>query len=353
MSARRKNSARRRVLRAYSEADLARICTMPESAFGDAFGMQTTEVEQYAWQPWSKDAKAAEPVTRDYYHFRDNGSSVLAVAHLDTVVPYGGRVPRFSYTQNGPVITSGALDDRLGAYVILKLLPSLGLTCDWLLTVGEETGQSTAAYFTPSKDYDWVIEFDRGGTDVVMYQYEDAAGRAAVRACGAVMGKGSFSDICYLDALNVKAFNWGVGYRGDYHSVKGYAHLYDTFAMVAKYLRFHEQNDGRAMPHTPPLYVPPARRARAGSGGYDCEQCYALGEVDRLTLICAQCHSCHSCGLDELECRCFVKLKELTGDAYDDAGDIEIMAARETASEDDGSTTVTWEEYTAQRPASA
>jgi hypothetical protein len=285
----RKSTATRKVRRAYSQNALARICTLPETEFGRAFGMQTVQTEQKYRSYRSK--YYAEPA-EDYYHFRDNGSRVLAVAHLDTVMPGNRRTPHFSKTVNGPLIRSGALDDRLGAYVILDLLPKLGVTCDWLLTVGEESGASTAGHFTPGKEYDHVIEFDRGGTDVVMYQYEDRASRAAVEAAGAVMGHGSFSDIASLEQLGVKAFNWGVGYGGNYHSEAGYAYLNDTFGMVAKYLRFSEQNAGITMPHDSSYY-------EYDSYGEIDEDCWSCGEkraVDPGTGYCAHCGACHDCG---------------------------------------------------------
>jgi hypothetical protein len=289
----RKSTAARKVRRAYSQSRLTRICTLPETEFGRAFGMQTVQVEQKYKSYRSK--YYAEPA-EDYYHFRDNGSRVLAVAHLDTVMPGNRRTPHFSKTVNGPLIRSGALDDRLGAYVILDLLPKLGVTCDWLLTVGEESGASTAEHFTPGKEYDHVIEFDRGGTDVVMYQYEDAASRAAVEAAGAVMGHGSFSDIASLEQLGVKAFNWGVGYRGNYHSEAGYAHLNDTFGMVAKYLRFSEQNAGITMPHDGSYYDDDDRYDSYGEINEDCRSCGEKRTVDLGTGYCEHCGACRDCG---------------------------------------------------------
>jgi acetylornithine deacetylase/succinyl-diaminopimelate desuccinylase-like protein len=288
----------RRVRRAYREDQLARICTMPERTFGPAFGMQTTEVDQ---QPWD----AGKDAPNDYYHFRDNGAHVLAVAHLDTVVTPKRRTPAFRDTKHGPRIVSGALDDRLGAYVILNLLPQLGATCDQLLTVGEESGQSTASFFESRKDYDWVIEFDRTGTDVVMYQYEDAASREAVEASGAKMGHGSFSDIAFLEQLGVKAFNWGVGYRGNYHSPQGYAYLNDTFGMVAKYLRFHAQNAGLAMPHTSYSRDDDCL-ATDDAGRFSCEFCEARYSVDPVTAICSICRTCQDCADVEDTCACYL-----------------------------------------------
>ena len=107
---------------------------------------------------------------RFYYH-QDNGSEILAVAHLDNVQ----EVRKTAVTMTGAAVLSsalGGLDDRLGAYVILELLPALGMQFDILLTTDEETCQSTAEMFTPTKQYDWMIEFDRGGSDVVLYDYE-------------------------------------------------------------------------------------------------------------------------------------------------------------------------------------
>lgn len=233
MSNRKSHTDLRRIRKAFDQDALRRICQMPEEDFAAAFDMEIVPVAQRA--------------PADYYCYRDNNSNVLAVAHLDTVEE--ARQCNFLNTAGGPVVYSPALDDRLGAYIILDLLPKLGITYDLLLTVGEEYGQSTAAFFDPPKWYDWIIEFDRGGTDVVMYQYDDEETRDLVRDTGARVGDGSFSDICYLEHLGVKAFNWGVGYQ-DYHSVRSHAYLDDTFAMVEHYLSFHAANAGTSLPHT-------------------------------------------------------------------------------------------------------
>jgi hypothetical protein len=223
---------------AFDRKALRRICEAGELSFAAAYGMQFVEVPE-------------QRAPDNFYLYKDNGSNVLAVAHLDTVGRADDRKCRFVVTEGGgTVVFSRALDDRLGAYIILELLPKLGLKYDILLTVGEESGQSTAAFFQPpaGKEYDWMIEFDRGGTDVVMYQYEDAEVREIVKDAGARVGQGSFSDISYLGHLEVKGFNWGVGYE-DYHGPRAHAFLDDTFMMVAKYLAFHAQNEGVYMPH--------------------------------------------------------------------------------------------------------
>lgn len=214
---------------------LARICEMHEDDFETAFGLDRFQIEQ--------------PVPDDFYLFQDNGASILAVAHLDTVGKAHQRTARFVETEAGLVVYSRALDDRLGAYIILDMLPKLGIAVDVLLTVGEESGRSTAAYFDTTKHYDWMIEFDRGGSDVVMYQYDDAATRSLVKECGARPGDGIFSDISYLDHLGIKGFNWGVGYQ-DYHGPKAHAYLDDTLEMVDYFQEFHDLNVGRHLPHT-------------------------------------------------------------------------------------------------------
>ena len=221
---------------AFDRDVLRRVCTMREREFGAAYDLTVTKINQ--------------PAPENYYFYRDHGSNVLAVAHLDTVGAADERDCHFVDTEAGPVVYSRALDDRLGAYIILELLPALGIQHDILLTVGEESGNSTAAGFAPpdGKRYDWIIEFDRGGTDVVMYQYDDAQTRDAVRRSGARVGDGIFSDICYLEHLGVKGFNWGVGYQ-DYHGPRAHAYLDDTFSMVEHYLDFFADNDGVSMPH--------------------------------------------------------------------------------------------------------
>jgi hypothetical protein len=189
----------------------------------------------------------ADGSERFYWH-RDNGSSVLAVAHLDTV--QDDRTCQVVDTASGLLAVSGGLDDRLGAYVILELLPALGITCDILLTTDEEIGGSTARDFVPSKEYDWMIEFDRGGTDVVAYQYDSKELGEMVEDAGARMGQGSYSDICELEHLGCVGLNWGVGYQ-DYHSPRAHAWLDDTFRMLARFQRFHRANEGYYLPHDP------------------------------------------------------------------------------------------------------
>jgi hypothetical protein len=229
----------KRVRRTFDRDLLKMVCEMHETDFPETYDMSVTGVTRKGW--WDSDYPA-------FHAFKDNGSNILAVAHLDTVQPHEKRTAQYLDTAGGPVIYSGALDDRLGAYTILELLPALGINVDVLLTTGEETGQSTAEEFVSDKDYHWMIEFDRGGTDVVTYQYEDAETSALVRDSGARMGNGIFSDIGVLEHLEIKGFNWGVGYQ-DYHSPRSHAYLEDYWMMLGHFVKFHDVNQGLYLPH--------------------------------------------------------------------------------------------------------
>lgn len=185
--------------------------------------------------------------TRDgIYIHKDNGSSILAVAHLDSV-----QDADHFYSlviQNREIVLTPSLDDRLGAYTILDLLPSLGIKVDTLLTEGEERGMSTAGFFTTDKRYNWIVEFDRTGTDVVMYDYDSPGIRKLLRNCGITIGTGTFTDICDLQHLGVKAFNFGVGYY-NYHSVWSYCDIADYTHMVGKFMQFHKRYSKLMLPH--------------------------------------------------------------------------------------------------------
>jgi hypothetical protein len=253
-----------RVVEAFDPEWLKWICEAHETHFEETFDLTKVEVDQAA--------------PSNYYYYKDNGSNILAVAHLDTVIAHSQRMCDFVNTAAGPMVWSGSLDDRLGAYTILKLLPELGLEFDILLTVGEESGKSTAVFFDPPEDkqYLWGIEFDRGGTDVVMYDYDDAATAQLVRDCGARVGKGSFSDIAYLEHLEVKMFNWGVAYR-DYHGPKGHAWLNETFDMVGWFLKFYDTHQYDYLPHEKKAFSARGRGRGGGSSAWGGGTTYSNG----------------------------------------------------------------------------
>lgn len=168
------------------------------------------------------------------YTFQDNGSDVLGVAHLDTV--QGGSESSILKVGRERVLLSPRLDDRLGVYIITRLLPRLGIKCDWLLTTGEEIGSSSAEFFISDKTYNWSFSFDRAGTDVVLYQFDHKALRKLLRKAGFTIGQGMFSDLSFID-IGCSGINFGCGYQ-DNHSRWAYARLSDTFKMVKLFARF-------------------------------------------------------------------------------------------------------------------
>lgn len=161
------------------------------------------------------------------YLYVDRGASILAVAHMDTVADpnsyYAGNSVfknRVSVEQVGfddYNITSIKLDDRLGVFMIMDVLPYLGLRYDILLTTDEEVGRSTAKYFSTKKKYNWMFEFDRRdfGT-AVLYQYDDKKLRKALQSSFYSIENGSFSDISELDLLGCCGINFGAGYRDEH-----------------------------------------------------------------------------------------------------------------------------------------
>jgi hypothetical protein len=175
------------------------------------------------------------------YVYLDRGKHVLGVAHLDTV----GGSNAFARVEIGghKIVYSPRLDDRLGAYILLDLLPLLDVHTDVLLTVGEESMSSTAQDFVSKKDYKWAFSFDRRGTDAVLYHYEKDGDKDFVdkiRKAGFKIGIGSYSDIADLE-LGVMAANFGTGYTGE-HTELCSANLADTAYNVSRFVKFFREN---------------------------------------------------------------------------------------------------------------
>jgi hypothetical protein len=199
------------------------------------------------------------------YFYKDNGGSVLAVAHLDSVQSSKRFVRARTTESNKLAYLSETVDDRLGAYVVIDLLPALGITdYDVLLTEGEEIGISTAMHFEPpsGKQYKWMFSFDREGIDVVMYQYDTKEQRTRVERVGGKVGIGSFSDICFLDDLKCCGFNFGTGYYNN-HSRDAYFVKHHLLNQVAMFLSFWRKYKNTHMPAPVSTY----KRSRVSSWG--------------------------------------------------------------------------------------
>lgn len=186
--------------------------------------------------------------------FIDNGGDVLAVAHLDIAGGVKHLQNLFKVTA-GNVVHSVALDDRLGAYLICDFLPSLGLKYDILLTENEEIGASTAADFKANgKNYNWIFQFDRRGNDVVLYEYDCKPLENSLIDHGFRVGTGSFSDICYLEDLEVKGMNFGTGYFSE-HTRICHANLKITAQQIDRFLSFYGEYQDKKMYHEPLAYT--------------------------------------------------------------------------------------------------
>jgi len=174
------------------------------------------------------------------YIFQDNGADVLAVAHLDTV-----RHDRHFgvYRDDPDTLFNCQLDDRLGVWVALDVLPQRGIAVDVLLTTGEESCRSTAKHFQPGKEYNWLVGFDRAGSDVVTYQFEGNEWLDALAFAGNTIGWGSYSDISEMDHLDVQGVNWGVGYH-DNHGRKSRCSLREMRRAVDRFAAFYADYHG-------------------------------------------------------------------------------------------------------------
>lgn len=183
--------------------------------------------------------------------YADRGSTVLGICHLDTVYPVQ-ETDHFAVFRDDEGRACGVgsphLDDRLGAYVLLDLLPALGITLDVLLTTGEECGNSTAAWFDPPEGrYHWLVEFDRRGADAVTYGLESGDWLGALRDAGYQIGTGSYSDLATLAHLGVCGVNIGVGYHCE-HTRYCHADLYDLSSQVRSFVTLFRRHQGTRFP---------------------------------------------------------------------------------------------------------
>lgn len=176
------------------------------------------------------------------YAFLDQGSNILAVAHLDTVQQ------DLSWAcgsiSGKRAIVCSKLDNRLGAYTILHQLPKMGVNVDILLTEDEEVCQSTASFFTTEKKYNWIVSFDRAGTDFVSYSYY---WDIPIKWFGKE-GIGSYSDIADLQDLGCKGINVGNGTHSP-HSETAYVIEQEYFSQLKKFIEMYNKIKDAHFPH--------------------------------------------------------------------------------------------------------
>lgn len=215
------------------------------------------------------------PCTRHIYI--DRGSNVLGVAHIDSVQKYCGT------TITRDRINASTVDDRIGVYMLLHGLPNLGVNCDVLLTDHEEIGMSTAQHFTPRKEYNWMFSFDRTGADVVCYQYETPKLRGGLEECGFKVGDGIWSDISYMEYMQVCGFNVGCGMH-DYHSMTAYVDINELLIQAASFRYFWTFYEGTRFDWSPDEFN--------GASGHDWLWSDDIPVQDGLTHV-----TCDYCGV--------------------------------------------------------
>jgi len=252
-----------------------------------------------------KDFKSIGDVTqtRDgMYIYRDNPKAkILAVAHLDTVLDLN-HFYRLSIGKD-TVIMNAQLDDRLGAYVLLDVLPQMGIEYDLLLTEGEETGRSTAKYFKAHKSYNWMFSFDRHGNDVVMYQYDNKPLRDDLKQAGLKPGLGSFSDIAFLGHLGICGMNFGTGYEGE-HSDMCYASMNVLKRQLTGFKAFYDMFKDKKYPHVKSenIMTGGPSYARFGMSDYDDLYCYLCNKHRGTVQVMNDIWLCNDCIGDAAQC---------------------------------------------------
>lgn len=162
----------------------------------------------------------------------------LFVCHVDTVEKGGESA--HAYHRDGNMVTSLALDDRLGLALILYSLETMApeITPSILICDDEEIGRSSAQLFEEAIAPNWLMEFDRRGTDAVLYDYDSTLWRSILTSFDFTIGNGTFSDISSLGALGVCGVNVGVGYHRE-HTLNCHADLADTWANYSRAMAFY------------------------------------------------------------------------------------------------------------------
>lgn len=244
-------------------------------------------------------------LTREAYAFKDNNAPVLGVAHCDTVAQ--GTKTRIIKLKTSDkhgenlFVFNPRLDDRLGVYTLMYLLPKFGIKLDILLTENEEVGYSTARYFSKpnGKEWNWIVQFDRAGADSVKYQYQ------SIHNAEEIFGKlngGSYTCIKDLENLGLNAMNIGIAY-GNNHSDDAWFDLQTYCYQIAKFIYFYKENKLKLSKYEKPKVIPHSRHLNVHNhnfvGGYwnefgFCKGCNGTVHKNKVTrkkidAFCAAC----------------------------------------------------------------
>ena len=171
----------------------------------------------------------------DRYGYIDNKSNILCVVHADTVF----NTKLFYAAENK--VYSPSLDDRLGLYLALDYFPHINIDMDILITENEESGNSTAQYFNPHKQYNWIVGLDRQGTGCVLYDYEyQAKWKSAIESFFEIE-QGTYSDISRLYHLKACGLNLGIGYKHQ-HTQNCNVLLDDLYYQLYLFKAFYQEH---------------------------------------------------------------------------------------------------------------
>jgi len=229
------------------------------------------------------------------YFFKDNGKKLLAVGHLDTVQK--PNTPK----RVGNKFFASTLDDRLGVYMLLDMIPKMlgNMPYDLLLTTGEETGKSTARYFRPPRQYNWMVEIDRMAKTTAMYEYETEEYSKMVKGCGMTVARGSNTDIRYLNHLGVFGANFACDYHNN-HSMNAYCNLDGVESQAEKIIDFIMKYKDMYLPYVPKKKVTYTSTYNSGyyNGYYGNNDYFYNGRYGRYTenssehdtVLCNKCY---------------------------------------------------------------
>ena len=213
--------------------------------------------------------------------FFNNGGDVLLVAHIDTVLP-----AKLKHITKRTYLAQG-LDDRLGCaigYYLQQFMKVDLLICDY-----EESARSSAMYHS-LKNYNFIIELDREGTDFVTYDLADDDFINDFRdITGCELSWGSFSDICWLDTES-GCINVGIGYYKS-HSRDSYARKKDVQKQIGRIIQFiNECGDYKYCQGYPYNYgtLPLDNSHPKHSNDPACQHCYPQH--------ISECHNCDDYG---------------------------------------------------------
>lgn len=246
--------------------------------------MQPTNVifSHFADDVLGSKVEAGKLSTNSRRIFIDNGSDVLFVAHIDTVL-----LPKIKKQKPKRIHATG-LDDRLGCLLAFNLGIELG--ADILLTDDEEKCRSTAEYHV-CKNYNWVVEFDRMGDDVVTYGNESYEFQHALIEYWNI-GYGSYSDITDLPTLAC-CFNLGIGYQHA-HSKDSYVDLKVLEIQIEKFRLFYEK-------YKTTKFIADPESSNTYTNTYD-EQCDVCNGNEQVEIVHGYmiCYSCFNQVIDNL-----------------------------------------------------